>query len=91
MEFEIFSQGIRPDNEWLQYRCGPDTSPADLSALWSEPFSVKPWMGFYSYVDPLVLRTNNTEGDERADESSPEAMNRAVFAEFFSDKEYVEK
>ena len=73
----------------MQYRCGPETTPKEMSALWSEPFSVKPGMGFYSYVDPVVLRTTNSPDDE--DQTTHEAKTRAVFTKFFCDKDYVEK
>lgn len=45
--------GARPANEWMQYR-PPDMTDQQLETYWSQPFSVKPEMGFYAWEQPQV-------------------------------------
>jgi hypothetical protein len=46
------SPGVRSDNLWLQYKS--EMSEAELSEYWEKPFSVKPYLGFYTWSTPTV-------------------------------------
>ena len=74
--------GARQDNAWMQY-----DSSKDLQTYWSEPFSVKPEMGFYAWTQPKVkLR----RAESQIDLKNPKFLKTEIL-NFFQNVEKREK
>ena len=66
--------GSRQDNAWMQY-----DSSKDLETYWSEPFSVKPEMGFYAWTKPKVkLR----KAEKNVDSVEPQFVREAILGKY---------
>ena len=74
--------GSRSDNAWMQY-----DSSKDLQTYWSEPFSVKPEMGFSAWTQPKVkLR----KAEDKVEFSTPAFLRQSILG-FFQDPVKLQK
>lgn len=49
-----FHPGIRPDNQFLQYRS--EMSEKELKDYWDKPILSKQYVGYYTFPEPLKMK-----------------------------------